>query len=97
MTENVLRQIPVEEITNELQARRSDKQSRGGPSASSSEIAPSDVHDEGSASASAEGSGSFVHASQTDCLNANAAFDGRARHSGKSKLQLWEDLKMLCP
>ncbi|KAI9711959.1 MAG: peroxin [Chrysothrix sp. TS-e1954] len=94
VTGNVLQHLPVEEITNELQARRSDKLARVGPSTTSSEIAPSDLHEDGSAAASAEGTGSFVHASRVEGLRDGSALDERGLRSDKSKLQLWEDLKI---
>lgn len=100
-TDNILNAIPVEEITRELQARKSEKLSRSAPS---SELAPSDI-----ASTSGDtASSTFIHASQQS-LPADqqsetapappspskaAEVPAQANGQNKSKVQLWNDLKI---
>lgn len=96
-TENLLRELPVEDITSELQARKSEKLSR---STATSELAPSEAASTlgDSNPDSISGSG-FVHASQTvgaqDGEQAPAAASTeRLATPQRSKLQLWDDLKL---
>lgn len=100
-SENIIKALPVEDILGELQARKTEKMTRSGQmSTASSEFAPSEMGtEEGSV-----GTGSFVHASQqiprSDGAQTSQEGDTRAARrdglSGKSKVLLWEDLKITC-
>lgn len=89
--ENITLALPVEQITSELQARRTEKIARGGGAASSvaSEDVPSTV--EGGTGDNSI-AGSFVHASR---LVGEDATDVNDVRTGKSKVQLWNELKVL--
>lgn len=86
-TQNIVQALPVEEITHELQQRRTDRLVR---SSASSEMAPSEaatgVDDDGRSSV---GGSSYIHASQMAGEGENYAHKPR-----RSKIQLWDDLKI---
>lgn len=99
--ENVLRALPVEELLGELQARKTEKLTRGGAaSTTTSEFAPSEIGtEEGSA-----GTGSFIHASQ-QMTGGEQEIDGSGETKpapkrdivpSKSKTLLWNELKITC-
>lgn len=105
--ENIVGALEVERVTGELQARRAV---RGAESVRSSEFAPtvaesrasngSEERREGEAEAEAEGSvegsasgSGFVHASQVQMAE-SAASGTQARQPGKSKIQLWDEVKI---
>lgn len=89
-TENVLKALPVEDILQELQQRKSEKIARS--SNANSEIAPSEAPSALDEEGKSLGSSSFIHTSQIDV-------DGRDTTrpdvgAGKTKVQLWNDLKI---
>jgi len=85
-TENIVRALPVEDITHELQQRRTDRIVR---SSASSEIAPSEAptgaDDDGRSSV---GGSSYIHASQM------VGDEERTSKPRRTKIQLWDDLKI---
>lgn len=92
-TENITQALPVEDITAELQARRTERTAR---SVTSSEFAPSESLSnggEGTESTTADSS-SFIHASRVAGEGADGS--GLPVQNGKSKLQLWNDIKIYC-
>lgn len=93
-TENILEALPVESITNELQQKKAERlgRSEGGLSDPSSATSggPSATDDDGK-SLSSFRSESYVHASQM-----GASSTGSAEAPKKSKVQLWNDLKINC-
>jgi len=85
-TENIVQALPVEEITHELQQRRTDRIVR---SSASSEIAPSEAPTGAEEdSRSSVGGSSYIHASQM------AGDEERSSKPRKTKIQLWDDLKI---
>jgi len=89
-TENVLKALPVEDILQELQQRKSEKIARS--STANSEIAPSEVASTIDEEGKSLGSSSFIHASQIDVEGRDATRPDIS--AGKTKVQLWNDLKI---
>jgi len=89
-TENVLKALPVEDILQELQQRKSEKIARS--STANSEIAPSEVASTIDEEGKSLGSSSFIHASQVDVEGREPARSDIG--AGKTKVQLWNDLKI---
>lgn len=88
-TDNIVSALPVEKITQELQARRGERGVGSVRSAASSEYGTLPT---GSSEAGVDGdsaTGSFVRASQ-----AVGSEEGDAETRSKSKLQLWNDVKI---
>lgn len=92
--DDIIATLPAEDITAELQRQKQNRLARSsGPSeAASSEFpsAPGSVAttEDDRASLNSFQTGSYVHASQLA-----ESGDGRPR---KSKVQLWNDLKIMC-
>lgn len=89
-TENVATALPVEDITAELQARRTERSARS--VASSAEFAPSDspsTSGNGDGSAAGESSG-FLHTSRL------GESGGSESGNVKSKMALWNEVKIYC-
>ncbi|KAI9762339.1 MAG: hypothetical protein M4579_000488 [Chaenotheca gracillima] len=94
-TENVLEAIPVESITHELQQKQADRLARSsgsteGTSSELSSVSPSLLDDDGRSFRSSQSEG-YVHASQMADSNAG---EGKPTRPPKSKMQLWNDLKI---
>ncbi|KIX10579.1 uncharacterized protein Z518_01663 [Rhinocladiella mackenziei CBS 650.93] len=84
LTENVLEELPVEQLTHELQQKKAERLARASGEGKSE---ASSMQDGDSASMSSFQTGSFVHASQ---------FQGNGSQSGpqRTKAQLWNELKV---
>lgn len=89
-TENVLKALPVEDILQELQQRKSEKIARS--STANSELAPSEVASTTDEEGKSLGSSSFIHASQVDVEGREATRPDTS--ASKTKVQLWNDLKI---
>lgn len=93
-TENILKALPVEELTNELQQKRAarlSKLSAGEPTGSEmSSGSPSMTEEDGRSLASFR-SDSFVHASQAG----ESTAEGEGQKT-RSRTQLWNELKINC-
>ncbi|KAB8349471.1 hypothetical protein FH972_023498 [Carpinus fangiana] len=90
-TDHILHELPVENITAELQARKTEKLSR---SAATSELAPSEIAStSGDANTDSVSASGFIHASQT-VDSAEGEHADRPATPARSKLQLWDDLKI---
>lgn len=96
VTENILEALPSEKIAEEIQQKKAQRTGRSG---GTSEIAPSDrssgapsTVDEDGKSLSSFQSESYVHASQ---MGASSSGNGESKPS-KSKVQLWDELKISC-
>ena len=89
--------MPVEDISNELQRQKAERQARsaGGRSEVASTDLPSGppsiLNDD---KASLDGSGSYIHASQM-ADSSHGPEEGKARPK-RSRAQLWEDMKIQC-
>lgn len=102
-TENILDAIPVEQILEELQQHKAERLARSvGPSEVASSAAPS-VTDEDGKSLTSFQSESYVHASQiTDgekgvASGSAAGAEGSAeKKPKKSKVQMWNEMKISC-
>ncbi len=98
-TENILEASPVENITHELQQKKAERISK---SKGTSEVAPSQqssgppsvADDDGRSLASFQSEG-YVHASQMGSSSVSNADSGAGRPR-KSKVQLWNELKINC-
>jgi peroxin-3 len=102
-TENILAELETERITFELQQQKAAKLSKNGD-AHPSEMGsapPSATDDDGKSTMSFQ-SESGIHASQMGVPSATSSGDGpqdggqQAQKTKKSKLQLWNDLKISC-
>jgi peroxin-3 len=95
-TENILKALPVEELTNELQQKRAERLSRlsSGDVAGSelSSPAPSVTEDDSRSLHSFRSDG-FVHASQVAGSTPPMQGDGP---KPRSRTQLWNELKINC-
>lgn len=91
-TENILKALPVENITQELRQLRTDRVAK---STAGSEIAPSEVpsalDDDGRSLASS----SYIHASQVAGTSESQNF-GSGATGKRSKVKLWNELKISC-
>ena len=91
--EEIVTALPAEDITAELQRQKQDRLAKStGPSeAASSEFpsAPASTVDDDRGSLASFQTGSFIHASQI-------ADSGEVTRPRKSKVQLWNDLKIMC-
>lgn len=98
-TENIIDALPVESITNELQQKKVERLGRSTATLDTtpSELSsgPPSVTDEDGKSLASFQSGSYVHASQTEESSLGAGDSGSQRPS-KSKIQLWNELKINC-
>jgi peroxin-3 len=101
-TDNILAELETERITFELQQQKAAKLARNGELAHPSELGsgpPSVTDDDGRSMASFQ-SESGVHASQMGVPSALSAGDGpqdgglQVPKARKTKLQLWNDLKI---
>lgn len=102
-TDNIIHELETERITFELQQQKAAKLARNGE-INPSELGsgpPSVMDDDGRSMASLQ-SESGVHASQMGIPSASAVGDGpqdggqQAQKARKTKLQLWNDLKISC-
>lgn len=98
-TENIAEALPVESITHELQQKKAAKLGR---SADTGETVPSElssgppsVADEDGKSLASFQSESYVHASQSGASIFGKSDPG-LRLPAKSKVQLWNELKINC-
>ncbi|KAL8772592.1 MAG: hypothetical protein Q9209_002253 [Squamulea sp. 1 TL-2023] len=96
-TENIIEALPVERITQDLQQKKAE---RLGRSAATLDFAsaipssgPSSVTDDDGRSLASFQSESFVHTSQMAASNSGTGEAGASRPP-KSKVQLWNDLKI---
>lgn len=102
-TDNIMAELETERITFELQQQKAAKLARTGE-AHPSELgsAPPSVTDDDGRSMISLQSESGVHASQMGLPSASAAGEGsqdggqQVSKAKKSKLQLWNDLKISC-
>jgi peroxin-3 len=98
-TENILEALPVESITHELQAKRVEKLGKIGavPEATATDHSsgPASVTDDDSKSFRSFQSGSYLHASQMGESSLTTG-DPELPSAAKSKVQLWNDLKINC-
>jgi peroxin-3 len=105
-TENILDSLQVESITHELQQHRAARLARG---AEASEVAPSDVSsvapgtmDDEKKSVQSFASESYVDAGQAETSTSSTPVEGsqpeqeQRQRPRKSKLQLWNELKINC-
>lgn len=83
LTENVLEQLPVEQLTNELQQKKAERLAR----ASEGRSEASSMQDGDTVSLASFQTGSFVHASQFQT-------DPSQPTSRRTKAQLWNELKI---
>jgi peroxin-3 len=102
-TDNIIHELETERITYELQQQKAAKLARSGE-INPSELGsgpPSVTDDDGRSMASLQ-SESGVHASQMGIPSASIVGEGpqdggqQAQKTRKSKLQLWNDLKISC-
>ena len=107
-TENILKALPVESITHELQLKKAERLARGSQRLLPPEGAPSETSSGPPSVAAAEDDGkslqsfqseSYVHASQS--IDQDSAGDPTTVARGvetprKSKAQLWAELKVAC-
>lgn len=102
-TDNILQELQTERITFELQQQKAAKLARDGE-AHPSELGsgpPSVTDDDGRSMASLQ-SESGIHTSQMGIPSATSVGDGpqdggqQAQKIRKTKLQLWNDLKISC-
>lgn len=102
-TDNIIHELETERITYELQQQKAAKLARNGD-INPSELGsgpPSVTDDDGRSMASLQ-SESGVHASQMGIPSASAVGEGpqdggqQAQKARRSKLQLWNDLKISC-
>lgn len=84
LTENILEELPVEQLTHELQQKKAERLARASGEGRSE---ASSIGDGDTASMSSFQTGSFIHASQ---------FQGPGSQLGarKTKAQLWNELKV---
>ena len=100
-TDNILAELETERITFELQEQKAAKLARNGdPHPSELGSGPPSVTDDDGRSMVSLQSESGVHASQMGIPSASKAGDGpqdggqQAHNSRRTKLQLWNDLKI---
>ena len=100
-TDNILQELQTERITFELQQQKAAKLARDGePHPSELGSGPPSVTDDDGRSMASLQSESGVHASQMGIPSATSAGDGpqdggqQAQKLRKTKLQLWNDLKI---
>ena len=95
MAAEIIEALPSEKITQQLQQKKAE---RLGKSASTSEVAPSELStapsaaDEDGRSFSSFQSEGYIHASQ---MGSSSSGNGESRLPA-SKAQLWHDLKISC-
>ena len=94
-TDNIIDALPVETITHDLQQKKAERlgKSAGTPSELSS--GPPSVTDEDGKSLASFQSESYVHASQMAASSAGSGDSSRPK-SPKTKVQLWNELKISC-
>jgi peroxin-3 len=100
-TDNILAELETERISFELQQQKAAKLARNGePHPSDLGSGPPSMTDDDSKSMASLQSESGVHASQIAVPSASAVGDGpqdgkqQAQKAKKTKLQLWNDLKI---
>lgn len=93
--DEIIAALPAEDLTAELQKQKQDRLAKStGPSeAASSEFpsAPASTIDDDKASLSSFQTGSYIHASQMA-----EGGEGGANKPRKTKVQLWNQLKITC-
>jgi peroxin-3 len=92
--ENILEALPVEELTNELQQKKSERLARisaGEATASEMSSGPPSVTDEDGRSPANLRSEGYVHASQL--AGSVAGIEGQKM---RTRIQLWNELKINC-
>jgi len=102
-TDNILQELQTERITFELQQQKAAKLARDGePHPSELGSGPPSVTDDDGRSMASLQSESGVHASQMGIPSATSAGDGpqdggqQAQRLRRTKVQLWNDLKISC-
>jgi peroxin-3 len=85
LTENIVEDLPVEQLTHELQQKKAERVARALTGEGKSEA--SSMHDGDTASMSSFQTGSFVHASQYPM--------GQSTGPRRKKAELWNDIKIM--
>jgi peroxin-3 len=97
-TENILEALPVENITLELQRKKAERLARSGglsePTSSELSSGPPSVNDEDGRSMRSMRSEGFVHTSQV--VDGRSSSGESSPRSNKTKIQLWNELKISC-
>ncbi|KIW16884.1 hypothetical protein PV08_04074 [Exophiala spinifera] len=84
LTDNILKELPVEQLTYELQQKKAERLARA---SSEGKSEASSMHDGDTVSMSSFQTGSFIHASQIQG-------EGSTLLPRKTKAQLWNELKI---